>query len=112
VGARGFEPLASSASRILEVLVRGLRWGSRHVLEPCDSVGTGGHVTHSVTQSRTAGQVRGAAYHAAVDWPTVAVTKQGRERMLSVFDLRVPVSRDAAQMLVAELEAVRRSARA
>ena len=40
----------------------------------------------------------------------VAVTKQGRERMLWVFDLRVPVSRDAAQVLVAELEAVRRLA--
>ena len=40
----------------------------------------------------------------------VAITKQGRERMLWVFDLRVPVSRDAAQVLVAELEAVRRSA--
>jgi hypothetical protein len=40
----------------------------------------------------------------------VAVTKEGRERMLWVFDLRVPVSRDAAQVLVAELEAVRRSA--
>jgi hypothetical protein len=30
--------------------------------------------------------------------------------MLWVFNLRVPVSRDAAQVLVAELEAVRRSA--
>jgi hypothetical protein len=38
VGARGFEPLASSASRMLEVLVDGLGWGSRHVLQRCDSV--------------------------------------------------------------------------
>lgn len=40
----------------------------------------------------------------------VAVTDQGRERMLCVFDPRVPHTRDAARLLVAELEAVRRSA--
>ena len=39
----------------------------------------------------------------------VAVT-QRRERMLWVWDPRVPVSRDAARLLVAELEAVRTSA--
>jgi hypothetical protein len=40
----------------------------------------------------------------------VAVTEQGRERPLWVVDPRVPVSRDTARLLVAELEAVRRSA--
>jgi hypothetical protein len=35
---------------------------------------------------------------------------QGRERMLWVWDPRVPVSPDATRLLVAELEAVRRSA--
>ena len=50
VGARRFEPLASSASRNLESLVRGLKWGPRHVLQRCDSVESCGHVTHSVTQ--------------------------------------------------------------
>jgi hypothetical protein len=39
----------------------------------------------------------------------VAIT-QGRERMLWVWDPRVPVSPDATRLLVAELEAVRRSA--
>jgi len=39
----------------------------------------------------------------------VAVT-QGRERMLWVWDPRVPVSSDAARVLVAQLEAVRQSA--
>jgi hypothetical protein len=41
----------------------------------------------------------------------VAVTEQGgRDRMLWVVDPRVPVSRDTARLLVAELETVRRSA--
>lgn len=40
----------------------------------------------------------------------VAVTSRGRERMLWVFDPRIPHARDAGQLLVAELEAVRRSA--
>jgi hypothetical protein len=39
----------------------------------------------------------------------VAVT-QGRDQMLWVWDPRVPVNRDAARLLVAELEAVRQSA--
>jgi hypothetical protein len=39
----------------------------------------------------------------------VAVT-QGRDQMLWVWDPRIPVSRDAARLLVAELEAVRQSA--
>ena len=39
----------------------------------------------------------------------VAVT-QGRERMLWVWDPRVPFNRDAARLLVADLEAVRQSA--
>jgi hypothetical protein len=39
----------------------------------------------------------------------VAVTP-GRDQMLWVWDPRVPVSRDAARLLVAELEAVRHSA--
>ena len=39
----------------------------------------------------------------------VAIT-QGRERILGVCDPRVPISRDAAGLLVAELEAVRQSA--
>ena len=39
----------------------------------------------------------------------VAVTKQGRERILRVWDPRLPVTRDVARTLVAELEAVRRS---
>jgi hypothetical protein len=38
----------------------------------------------------------------------VAITEQGHRRMLWVFDPRVPVSRDASRLLVAELEAVRR----
>ena len=33
VGARGIEPLASSASRIPRAQVAGLGWGSRHVLK-------------------------------------------------------------------------------
>ena len=36
----------------------------------------------------------------------VAVTKGGRERMLWVFDPRIPASREAARLLVAELDAV------
>jgi hypothetical protein len=40
----------------------------------------------------------------------VAVTNEGRERRVWVWDPRAPVSRDGAQVLVAELEAVRRSA--
>jgi hypothetical protein len=40
----------------------------------------------------------------------VAVTRDGRKRMLWVFDPRIPVSRDWAEVLVAELETVRRSA--
>jgi hypothetical protein len=36
----------------------------------------------------------------------VAVTKHGGERMLWVFDPRTPASREAARLLVAELEAV------
>jgi hypothetical protein len=36
----------------------------------------------------------------------VAVTKHGGERMLWVFDPRIPASRDTAQLLVAELETV------
>jgi hypothetical protein len=40
----------------------------------------------------------------------VAVTEQGRERLLWVVDPRVPVSRDTARLLVAELEAVWQSA--
>ena len=39
----------------------------------------------------------------------VAVTKQGRERILRVWDPRLPVTRDVARTLVAELEAVWRS---
>jgi hypothetical protein len=39
----------------------------------------------------------------------VAVTQE-RQRMLWVWDPRVPVSRDAARLLVAELEAVRQLA--
>jgi hypothetical protein len=31
------------------VLVEGLGWGSRHVLQRCESVGAGAHVTYSVT---------------------------------------------------------------
>lgn len=40
----------------------------------------------------------------------VAVSKDGRRRMLWVFDPRVPVSRDGARILVAELEGVRQLA--
>jgi hypothetical protein len=40
----------------------------------------------------------------------IVVVTQGRERMLWVWDPRVPVSPDAARLLVAELEAVRQSA--
>jgi hypothetical protein len=40
----------------------------------------------------------------------VAVTKRGRERMLWIFDPRIPHTRDAGRLLVVELEAVRRSA--
>jgi hypothetical protein len=40
----------------------------------------------------------------------VAVTRQGRERMLWVFDPRIPHTADAARLLVDELEAVRQSA--
>ena len=40
----------------------------------------------------------------------VAVSEDGRQRMLWVFDPRVPVGPDAARLLVAELEAVRRLA--
>jgi len=40
----------------------------------------------------------------------VAITKGGRERILWVFDPRIPASREAARILVAELEAVWRSA--
>jgi Bacterial PH domain len=36
----------------------------------------------------------------------VAVTKHGRERMLWVFDPRIPASTEAARLVVAELEAV------
>jgi hypothetical protein len=36
----------------------------------------------------------------------VAVAKHGRERMLWVFDPRIPASRETARVLVAELEAV------
>jgi hypothetical protein len=38
-------------------------------------------------------------------------TEQGRERFLWVVDPRVPVSRDTARLLVAELESVRQSAK-
>jgi hypothetical protein len=40
----------------------------------------------------------------------VAVTEQGRERPLWVYDPRSPFSRDRSRLRVAELEAVRRSA--
>ena len=40
----------------------------------------------------------------------VAVTKQGRERILRVWDPRLPVTRNVARDLVADLKAVRRSA--
>jgi hypothetical protein len=40
----------------------------------------------------------------------VAVTEGGRERTLRFWDPRVPVTRDVARILVAELEAVRRCA--
>lgn len=40
----------------------------------------------------------------------IVVTKQRRARMLWTFDPRVPVCRDTGRLLVAELEAVRRSA--
>jgi hypothetical protein len=40
----------------------------------------------------------------------VAVTEGGRERTLRFWDPRVPVTRDVARILVAELEAVRQSA--
>jgi hypothetical protein len=40
----------------------------------------------------------------------VAVTEEGRERTLRVWDPRVPITFGVAWMLVAELEAVRQSA--
>jgi hypothetical protein len=40
----------------------------------------------------------------------VAVTKRGRERVLRVWDPRLPVTRDVARDLVADLRAVRQSA--
>jgi hypothetical protein len=42
----------------------------------------------------------------------VVITQQGRERRLWVVDHRVPASRDAARLLVSELEAVRQQSAA
>ena len=53
VGARGFEPLTSSVSRILEAPVDGQWLCSRHAAQRRDSLRRG-HVTHSVTHGRSA----------------------------------------------------------
>jgi len=50
--------------------------------------------------------VVGASWKAIFAQRIVAVTRHGGERMLWVFDPRIPASRDTAQLLVAELETV------
>ena len=72
------------------------RWGIR-CMTPLTTV----HIPWSDLRSL---EVRGATQR------IVAVTEEGRERTLRVWDPRVPITFGVAWMLVAELEAVRQSA--
>jgi hypothetical protein len=86
-------------ARLLVARLEANRWGIR-----CTNPFTTIRVPWSEVQSL---DPRGRS---ALSQRIVAITVQRRERMLWVWDPRVPVSRDTARILVAELEVVRQLA--
>jgi hypothetical protein len=94
-----FLALTLIASRFLVARCEADHWGIR-----CTNPLTTVRIPWSAVRSL---EPRGSS---ALAQRIVVVTEQGRERMLWVVDPRVPVSRDTARLLVAELESLRQSA--